>query len=68
MESERIEVKTRRKITVNKTKRNDINGTLRQRRCMGCNTSLLPYSACVVNTLQIFLSTHRGNTREAEEK
>jgi hypothetical protein len=23
---------------------------------------------CVVNTLQIFLSTHRRNTREAEEK
>jgi hypothetical protein len=45
MESERIEVKTRRKTTANKTKRNDINGTLRQRRCMGCNTSLLSYGA-----------------------
>jgi len=45
MESERIEVKTRRKTTVNKTKRNDVNGTLRQRRCMGCNTSLHSYSA-----------------------
>ena len=45
MESERTEVKTRRKTTVNSTKRNNINGTVRQRRWMGRNTSLLSYSA-----------------------
>ena len=50
MESERIEVKTRRKATVNKTKRNDINGTVRWRGRVSCNTCCF-----VLNTLKIFL-------------
>lgn len=57
VESERIEVKTRRKTTVNsRYKRNDINGTVRQRRCMGCNTSLLAYSAlCIKHPTDILI-------------
>jgi hypothetical protein len=34
---------------------------------MGCNTSLL-LNSTLRNTLQIFLSKHRSNIREAEDK
>jgi hypothetical protein len=57
VESERIEVKTRRKATVNKTKRNDINGTVRWRGRVSCNTCCF-----VLNTLKIFLFRYWSNT------
>lgn len=55
MESERIEVKTRRKTTVNKTKRNDIKGTVRQEGVWAVTHGGFLTAHYVLITLQIFL-------------